>query len=284
MIPPVSVSGSRLGRRRVRAVLLDVDGTLTWSGEPIPGAADTVRWLSDRRIPMRLLTNIDSRAPETVAGELARLGIEVPASAVFTPVVAALRFLEQRPEERCHLLLSAELASRFAAHDAGSGRADWVLVGDCREVGGFVELNDAFRYLLSGARLLALQRGRWWQASDGPSLDTGAFVALLEYASGQTARNFGKPSADFFRMALTDLGCAAEETVVVGDDPDSDAAGARAVGALPVLVRTGKLASQPPAAGWPDVPLVLDSIADLPGLLDPACCEEPQAGYPGGLQ
>jgi HAD superfamily hydrolase (TIGR01458 family) len=255
----------------VRAVLLDVDGTLVSAGAAVPGAAATLGWLRERGIQIRLLTNIDSRTPETVCRELDTAGIEVPVEAVFTPVVAALRFLGQHPAERCHLLLSAELAARFAAHDAGTGAAGYVLVGDCREVGGYAQLDAAFRRLMEGARLLALQRGRWWQAADGPSLDTGAFVALLEHASGQTARSFGKPSAGFFEMALADLGCAPAEVLVVGDDPETDAAGAGAVGAPCVLVRTGKFGSRGGAAGegHPGVAAVIDSIADLPTLLGP---------------
>jgi HAD superfamily hydrolase (TIGR01458 family) len=249
-----------------RAVLLDVDGTLTTHGQPIPGAVSTLRWLRDNGIHLRLLTNIDSRTPETVCQELAHAGLEVRIEEVFTPVVAALRFLEQRPEERCHLLLSAELAARFAAHDAGAGPADHVLVGDCRELAGFAPLDAAFRRLMDGAGLLALQRGRWWQAPDGPSLDTGAFVALLEYASGKAARTFGKPSVDFFEMALADLGCTATEVLVVGDDPENDAGGARAVGAPCVLVRTGKLGARA-VEGQVGV-TVIDSIAALPGFLE----------------
>lgn len=251
----------------VRAVLLDVDGTLMDLGAPIPGAVSTLGLLRERGIQVRVLTNINSHAPESVCRDLAAAGLEVGAAAVFTPVVAALRFLEQRPAERCHLLLTAELAARFAAHDAGEGRADHVLVGDCRELTGYAQLDAAFRRLTDGARLLALQRGRWWQAPDGPSLDTGAFVALLEYATGQTARTFGKPSADFFEMALADLGCTAGETLVVGDDPETDLAGARTVGARCVLVRTGKFAHRagPVGAGPPQA--VMNSIADLPDLL-----------------
>ena len=251
----------------LRAVLLDVDGTLVARGRPIPGAVATLRWLRHRGIRVRLLTNIDSRTPETVCRELSAAGLEVEVVEIFTPVVAALRFLERRPEERCHLLLSAELAGRFAAHDARDGRADHVLVGDCRELAGFAPLDAAFRRLMDGAGLLALQRGRWWQAEDGPSLDIGAFVALLEYASGQTARTFGKPSVDFFEMALADLGCTPAEVLVVGDDPENDAGGARAVGAPCVLVRTGKFGARAVVEDQMTA-TVIDSIADLPVLLE----------------
>jgi inorganic pyrophosphatase len=265
---PVRSGHAAEGRLPVRAVLLDIDGTLMARGRPIPGAMSTLSWLRDHDIQVRLLTNIDSRLPATVCRELAAGGIEIEPEAVFTPVVAALRFLEQRPSERCHLLLSAELAARFAAHDAGCGHADYVLVGDCREIAGFAQLDGAFRRLMDGARLLALQHGGWWQAQDGPSLDTGAFVALLEYASGQTARCFGKPSADFFQMALADLGCTAEEALMVGDDPGTDAAGARTVGVPCILVRTGKFGNRGGQSGDAPPAAVVDSIAELPAVLE----------------
>ena len=266
----------------ITAALLDIDGTLVARGRPVPGAASTLAWLRDRGIGVRLLTNIDSRTPATVCRELAAAGIEVDASSVFTPVVAALRFLEQQPSSRCHLLLSDELRALFAAHDAGEGEADYVLVGDCRQVAGYAPLNAAFRRLKDGAQLLALQRGRFFLTADGASLDTGAFVALLEYASGQTSRSFGKPSPDFFAMALAELGCAPGEAVVVGDDITTDVAGAVAVGASAVLVRTGKFAGGPPAAAA--APLaVIDSIADLPRLLEEITAPpEPDACHPAG--
>jgi HAD superfamily hydrolase (TIGR01458 family) len=257
----------------ITSALLDIDGTLMARGRPVPGAAPALAWLGERGIGVRLLTNIDSRTPGTVCRELADAGIEVDQACVFTPVVAALRFLEQQPSSRCHLLMSDELRALFAAHDAGEGEAGYVLLGDCREIAGYAPLNAAFRRLRDGAQLLALQRGRFFLAADGVSLDTGAFVALLEYASGQTARSFGKPSPDFFAMALADLGCAPGEAVVVGDDVTTDVAGAVAIGARAVLVRTGKFAegsqaAEAAVAATAEAVSLIDSIADLPRLLD----------------
>jgi ribonucleotide monophosphatase NagD (HAD superfamily) len=127
-------------------------------------------------------------------------------------------------------------------------------------------LNAAFRHLRAGAQLIALQKGRYFVRSDGEYLDTGAFVELLQYASGQTALLMGKPSPSFFELALREVDCAPEETLVVGDDVSTDIAGAHAIGARSVLVRTGKfdpdrLGSAPPPTE------VLNSVADLHDLL-----------------
>jgi ribonucleotide monophosphatase NagD (HAD superfamily) len=99
------------------------------------------------------------------------------------------------------------------------------------------------------------------------TLDVGPFVAALEYASGREATLVGKPSPEFFRLALSALGVTAGEAAVAGDDLEGDVGGAQAAGMRGVLVRTGKFREQDRAdvSGEPDVEL--GSIAELPNLL-----------------
>ncbi|WP_244500869.1 HAD hydrolase-like protein, partial [Methyloceanibacter marginalis] len=80
------------------------------------------------------------------------------------------------------------------------------------------------------------------QGDDGKlSLDAGAFVTALEYATGKEATVLGKPSPDFFSSALTSMGCAPAEAVMVGDDAEADVAGSLNTGfGCALLVRTGK--------------------------------------------
>jgi ribonucleotide monophosphatase NagD (HAD superfamily) len=94
-------------------------------------------------------------------------------------------------------------------------------------------------------------------------LDAGAFVAALEYGAGVQAQVVGKPSAEFFRLALRDMGLEASRVLVVGDDVASDGRGGAAAGCRTALVRTGKFqGTRSELAGFePD--LVLDSIAAL---------------------
>jgi ribonucleotide monophosphatase NagD (HAD superfamily) len=93
-------------------------------------------------------------------------------------------------------------------------------------------------------------------------------VRRLEYAAGVRARVLGKPSPEFFRLALDAAGTAAERALVLGDDLDADVGGAHEVGLRAVLVRTGKGAGPAPPEGDPAAPdAVLDSLADLPALL-----------------
>ena len=111
----------------------------------------------------------------------------------------------------------------------------------------------------------ATQVNRIARRDDGEHLDTGGWVRLLEYATGQTARMLGKPSPEFFTAPWTRS--AADRTPrwssVTTWSPTS-AVGRRS--ALPRLVRSGKGdRSQPGAEAEPDA--ILDSVAELPGLL-----------------
>jgi ribonucleotide monophosphatase NagD (HAD superfamily) len=113
---------------------------------------------------------------------------------------------------------------------------------------------------------VATQVNRIARRDDGEHLDTGGWVRLLEYASGQSARVLGKPSPAFFTAPLDALGRGPDTALVVGDDLAADVGGGQAIGAATVLVRSGKGdRPQPGAEAEPDA--VLDSVADLPGLL-----------------
>ena len=82
---------------------------------------------------------------------------------------------------------------------AGPGeRATHVLVADPSYGATYDDLDAGFRALRAGAELVATQVNRVAVRDDGEHLDTGGWVRLLEYATGQTARVLGKPSPEFF--------------------------------------------------------------------------------------
>ena len=124
--------------------------------------------------------------------------------------------------------------------------AEAVLIGGCDEgdepgrVFSYLNLNRAFLELEAGADLYCLHKNRWWQTAEGPRLDSGSFVAGLEYAADAEATVLGKPSPSYFEAALEALDAEPELTWMVGDDLESDILGAHGVGMRTVLVRTGK--------------------------------------------
>jgi HAD superfamily hydrolase (TIGR01458 family) len=252
----------------VELALLDLDGTVYVGSRPVDGAAAAVARLRDLGVGVRFVTNTDSVTPQVLLDRLAGMGIQAVAGEVLTPVALARRLLAALPAARLLALASPvvrELLGRFLA--APREAVTHVLVCDPSYGVTYADLDAAFHAVRAGAELLAAQVARIARRDDGEHLDTGGFVRLLEYATGERARVLGKPSPDFFRLALDTAGVAPERAVMVGDDLATDVAGAQAVGLRAVLVRSGKGAERHPDAAATEPDATIDSLAALPDLL-----------------
>jgi len=258
--------------RRIGAVLIDIDGVLTVSWQPLAGAVVALDRLREAALPLALVTNTTSRSRASIATTLAAAGFAVTAGDILTaPVIAAAYLAERHPGARCLLLNNGEIGEDLAAVTLAvqdDPAVDVVLTGGAGPEFSYQALNAAFGHLQRGARLVAMHRGLYWRTSEGLQLDSGAFVAGLEQAAGTTAEVVGKPAPAFFAAALAHLGTSAAHTLMVGDDIENDVLAAQRQGLTGVLVKTGKYLPRAlhDASGTPDH--VLASFADLPALLD----------------
>ncbi|HTZ91314.1 MAG TPA: TIGR01458 family HAD-type hydrolase [Streptosporangiaceae bacterium] len=257
--------------QRVGAVLIDIDGVLTVSWEPISGAVAAVEQLRAAGIPLALVTNTTSRSRASIATTLAAAGFPVAASDVLTaPAVASAYLREHYPGARCLLLNSGDIDDDLAGIALAADddpAVDVVLIGGAGPEFSYHALNRAFGCLQAGARLVTMTRGMYWRTSDGLQLDSGAFVTGLEQAVGIEAEVVGKPAASFFGAGLAHLGISASEALMIGDDVDNDVLAAQRCGLTGVLVKTGKYQTRThaEAASAPDH--VIESISGLPRLL-----------------
>ncbi|WP_348628649.1 TIGR01458 family HAD-type hydrolase [Mesorhizobium sp. M1A.F.Ca.IN.022.07.1.1] len=220
-------------------MLLDLAGVVYDGDTPIAGAVAAVERLRKAGLPLRFVSNTTRSPRHKIIAQLAALGVEASDEELLTPARAAVEWL-RRHGRQPHLLVHPNLEAEFTGSEGGKSRA--VVVGDAGEAFDYAGLNRAFRELVAGADFLALATNRTFKDADGQlSLDAGAFVAALEFASGRSPIVLGKPSPDFFLAALGDLNCSAADAVMVGDDAESDVAGALSAGlGAGLLVRTGK--------------------------------------------
>src|SRR5690606_15046853 len=131
---------------------------------------------------------------------------------------AAASWLRRAGLHRVALFVPAPTHEDFRDLEITDDEPAAVVVGDLGEAWSFEALNQAFRHLLGGARLVALQKNRYWRRPDGLALDAGPFVAALEYAASLEALVVGKPSREFFHLAAASMGVSPERVTVVGDD------------------------------------------------------------------
>jgi len=252
----------------INGVLLDLAGVVYEGQEAIAGAAAAITRLRDAGWHLRFVTNTTRSTKHTILKGLAGFGVEVTDRELFTPAQAARNWLVKNGC-RPHLLVHPDLTAEFEDEFEGSGRA--VVVGDAGRSFDYASLNRAFRALIDGATLLALAKNRMFKDADGQlSLDAGAFVAALEFASEREAIVFGKPAAEFYHAAMASMDCPGTDAVMVGDDAEADVAGALRAGVgAALLVRTGKYREgdeqrfdPPPTATVDDLPAAADWILE----------------------
>jgi HAD superfamily hydrolase (TIGR01458 family) len=253
------------------AILLDVDGCLHLSGRVIPGAPEAVARLRADGHRLRFITNNTIRSARALTEGLRGIGFELEDDELQTAPRAAAHTLAGR---RVLALTMPAIVDDLEGINLCGEDADAVLFGgadevpDTNQVFSYMNLARAFAELKAGADLFCLHKNRWWQTLRGPMLDSGSFVAGLEYAADVEATVLGKPSQTYFQAALDAVDADPERTWMVGDDVEADVGGAQALGLHGVLVRTGKYRDEWLQRSGVRPDAVLDSVADLPSFLE----------------
>jgi HAD superfamily hydrolase (TIGR01458 family) len=249
----------------IRAFLIDLDGVLYKGNNPYPGVKECLQKMEELGYGYRFVSNSTRRARDSVAARLQGLGYDIAASQIYTPPLAAIEHIKKSGKERCFLLTTGDVHRDFeqAGICVSDRDVDYVVMGDAGDGFTFDRLNQALRLILDGAQILALEMDRYWSEPQGLVLSTGPFVAALEYATGKRALLMGKPSSDFFQLALRDLRISPEEAAMIGDDILTDVHGAQKMGMQGILVKTGKYREDIANNSGVKPDMVLQSMADL---------------------
>lgn len=250
-------------------LLVDMDGVLFHGDRALPGAADFLHWLRQR--PHRFVTNNPIRSPLEVVAHFRALGLPEPAAeAVFTTSQATATYLAgQRHGFRYFAIGAGDLHAALAAvGQEDAEHADFVVVGEGPGL-DYESLTIAINLVLKrGARLVSTNPDANVDATVGGEHRVlpggGALVAAVAVATGVQPTVIGKPNPLLFRLASASLGLHAAQCIMVGDRPDTDIAGALALGMRTALVRSGRfgLADVLPETVRPDW-----DVADLPALM-----------------
>ncbi|KAM6186231.1 phospholysine phosphohistidine inorganic pyrophosphate phosphatase [Rhynchocyon petersi] len=254
----------------VRGVLLDISGVLydggAGGGMPIAGSVDAVARLKRSRLKVRFCTNESQKSRRKLVELLQRLGFDICEDEVTAPAPAACQVLRARGL-RPHLLVHDGLRSEF--HQIDTSNPNCVVMADAAEGFSFDNMNKAFRVLmeLETPVLISLGNGRYYKETSGLMLDVGGYMKALEYACGIEAEVVGKPSPEYFKLALQELGVDAHQAVMIGDDIVGDVGGAQRCGMRALQVRTGKF--RPSDEHHPEVQAdgYVDNLAEAVDLL-----------------
>jgi HAD superfamily hydrolase (TIGR01458 family) len=249
----------------IRGFLIDLDGVLYVGNRAVDGAQDAIEFLRENGYPFRCISNTTRKCRHSVAGHLSSLGFDVPENHIFTPTLAAIGYMKKTRRTGFYLLTTGDVDRDFKElrKMKPEMKPDWVIIGDAGDKISYDSMNTAFRFLIDGAELLALENDRYWMAADGLSLSAGPFVKALEYATGKTATVMGKPSLEFFNLALQDMHMRQEQVAMIGDDIITDIGEAYHAGMKSILVRTGKFRSDSVDTAIIKPACIIDSISRI---------------------
>ena len=250
----------------LKGILFDLDGVLYTGSNAIDGAVEAIEKLRASHI-CRFVTNTSTLSLVSLQQKINKLGFSIPINEIISAPQATLFYLQRQKNPVCRLLLAEDVKHDFKEFHQSVAAANYIVIGDIGSTWSYTLLNQVFNDLMQGAKLIAIHKNKFWQTEHGLQMDIGGFVEALEYASGVKAMIIGKPSADFFQIALDDMGLQSSEVAMIGDDIDVDIGGSQQIGLTGILVKTGKYRQNYAEASHVKPDLLIDSIADLPKLL-----------------
>jgi HAD superfamily hydrolase (TIGR01450 family) len=236
-------------------ILLDVYGVLMDARGPLPGAADLLAHLEKAQRPYAIVTNDASRSPATYTARFARHGIAVPPERFVTSGSLLATYEPLRGKRT--LVLGTEDSRLYV--EQGSGEI--VALGPNIEIDALAVCDDDGFEFLPGveealsAVMHAVEAGRqpalvlpnpdliYPKGGGAFGFTAGAIAMLIEaalarrYPAAQLRFvHLGKPEPHLFAEAARRLGLPAAQLVMIGDQLETDIAGAHAAGAATALL------------------------------------------------
>lgn len=240
-------------------IIFDLDGVVYLGNTPIPGAIETLNLLQQQGHGLYFLTNNSTARRQDYVDRLGRMGFRTDPEHVMTSAYATGLYLRGAGAEgksvyivgEAGLAAEMELAGLRVLRDEDEGPADYVVAGLDRQL-TYAKLLRAHREISeNGARFVATNRDATYPMETGAIPGGGAIVAPIECSTGVQAVTIGKPEPGCWRRILDVAGCAPAGALMVGDRPETDIMGAKAVGIHTALVLTG-VTSQEAVPGLPE--------------------------------
>jgi HAD superfamily hydrolase (TIGR01450 family) len=241
--------------------VIDLDGVIWLTGEPIDGVGAAVQRLRDAGAGLLFASNNSSPTIDELRRRLARAGIDARPEEILTSGQAAASMVA--PGQRALVVGDDGVREALAARQVDvvtAGPADVVIVGWTQDF-DFARLTLAERTVRAGARLIGTNADPTLPTTDGVLPGAGSLLAAVSTAAGTEPEVAGKPHEPLARLIAARTERVA---VVVGDRPSTDGALARHLRAPFALVLSGVTA----AADLPVTPEPDAVGADLAAVVD----------------
>ena len=226
----------------IKAVFLDLDGTIYLGGELIDGALDFLRRCDEQGVMRFFLSNNSSRSVGQYVEKLEKMSIPATSDDVLLSTHDCIAWLKRNniaetycvgTQGMCEMLEAEGISTR-------STNPQYVVLGYDTET-TYERLEIASLYLHAGVPLMASHPDMVCPSPDGGLPDVGAFLALFKATTGVEPTHIsGKPNPGMILHKIEALGLKPEECAMVGDRLYTDIAMANRANCMGILVLSGE--------------------------------------------
>ncbi len=241
-----------------KAVFLDSYGVLKNYNGLITGVQETIRFLRDNNIALRILTNDASRSQEQQVESFARLGLtNINVSEIITSGMMARDFLLQKINSGKIAYLGTENSADYILQSGLQHIAVRDIdMNDIDDLSAFVFLDDeGFSWNHDINKSINLLRKKnipvivansdtlYPVSKSDVAIAAGGIAGLVEKLLNRKFIHFGKPDTQMFIYAFEDLNSYGrfnrDEILMVGDNLNTDILGGNKFGVKTALVLSG---------------------------------------------
>ena len=258
-----------------KLVLLDMDGTVYLGDQLFDGVLEAFEYFKSHNINFVFMTNNSSHDLEFYEEKMKRMGVDCNRDNFYSSIEVTLEYLKKKSAHKIYVLgnecLKKKLRNSFeivAKYDKNI-KIDAVVCGFNTEL-VYQDLKDACLYLQTqDCEFLATNGDYRCPIEDGLYIpDCGGMIEWMRLCTGKTARVLGKPDPEIIKQLMAKCGVKPEETICIGDRLYTDIKVAVNAGIDSVCVLSGESTLDDIKAYESKPTYILDSIKDLPNLLD----------------
>ncbi|ART79228.1 HAD-IIA family hydrolase [Oceanisphaera avium] len=218
-------------------VICDIDGVILHNNDLITGADAFVERLLEQNTNLLFLTNYPAQTPKDLQNRFASVGITLSESSFYTSAMATADFLQRQSGVKAYVIGEGALIHELykAGFTITDIDPDFVVVGETRNY-NWSMMQMAARFVSEGARFIATNPD-----THGPHMHPacGALCAPIERMTGKKPFYVGKPSAWIIRAALNHMDAHSDDTLIIGDNLNTDILAGFQAGLETVLVLSG---------------------------------------------
>lgn len=221
--------------------LIDLDGTVYRGKEEIEGAIDFINDLKKQNRKLLFITNNSSMRKERIAEKLQSLGAEVTSEEIFTSAIATAAFIaETFPNDKVMIIGEEGLYQAIKEKGLDTTQEDpgVVVMGIDRDI-TYEKLAKASIAIQNGAHFISTNPDLVVPTDIGMVPANGSLTAVLTKSTGVNPIFIGKPESEMIDQALKHLGTQKENTLIIGDNYETDILTGIRAGIDTLLVLTG---------------------------------------------